>query len=225
MEIFLQSLATTSARLLFVSRPDLNVSEILSAHHTTVVHVGMLHNAEDIEKHVDHVLTQSKRLRALFKEVNLEPVKYFLDNSKGIFLWVAVALHELQRIKSISEFENQIQTFAKTSGSMDAVYNSVLSRLEPNNRKWIAEILRWVVAAEGTLVVTDLQHAVQHAVGEKLFDFDEFIDVDCGSLLQRTPGQAIQLVHDTFRSFLLDSSKCPVDFYIDEKEIHVCTCT
>src|SRR5271154_6992140 len=221
MEIFLQSLGTTSARLLFISRPDLNVSEILSPHHTTVVQVGMTQNSEDIEKHVDNVVSQSKRLRALFKEANIEPVKYFLGHSNGIFLWVAVALQELQRLKSVSEFENEIQMFARSSGSMDAVYAGIICKLERNNRKWIAEILRWVVAAEGQLLIVDLRDAVEHAVGEKLLDFDEFIDIDCGSLLQRTPGQAIQLVHVTLRSFLLDSTKCPSDFYIDENEIHV----
>jgi hypothetical protein len=68
MEIFLQSLRTTSARLLFISRPDLNVSEILSPHRTTIVQVGMTQNSKDIEMYVDNVVTQSKRLRALFKE-------------------------------------------------------------------------------------------------------------------------------------------------------------
>jgi tetratricopeptide (TPR) repeat protein len=111
--------------------------------------------------------------------------------------------------------------FARSSGSMDAVYTDIINKLEPNSRKWIAEILRWVVASEGQLLIVDLRDAVEHAVGEKLLDFDEFIDVDCGSLLQRTPGQAIQLVHVTVRSFLLDSTKCPSDFYIDQKEIHV----
>jgi tetratricopeptide (TPR) repeat protein len=221
MEIFLQSLGTTSARLLFISRPDLNVSEILSPHHTTIVQVGMTQNSDDIEKYVDNVVTQSKRLRALFKEANIEPVKYFLDNSNGIFLWVAVALQELQRLKSVSDFENQIQMFARSSGSMDLVYTDIINKLEPNSTKWIAEILRWVVAAEGQLLIVDLRDAVEHAAGEKLLDFDDFIDVDCGSLLQRTPGQAIQLIHVTLRSFLLDSTKCPSDFYIDEKEIHV----
>ena len=219
MILFLQALHTTTARLLFISRPDLSLAEILSPVRTTTVRLDKRQNEEDITKFVNRTFTESKKLRSLFEAENIDPLKYFLEHARGIFLWVAVTLRELGRIKSKSEFQNEIDGFSKASGSMDELYRSILAKLESNSRKWMAEILRWVVAAEARLSVADLHDAVRYALKDTLYDFEEFIDVDCGSLLQKTPALEIQLVHETFRSFLLNSEKCASDFHIEENEI------
>jgi hypothetical protein len=65
---------------------------------------------------------------------------------------------------------------------------------------------------------------------DKLVDFQKFLETDCGSLLQLIPsifpeqsddsGDTVQLIHETFRSFLLNSEYCPQSFVIDEIWAH-----
>ena len=56
---------------------------------------------------------------------------------------------------------------------------------------------------------------------EEFVEFRKFLDVECGSFLSRVnPGWSFRLVHETFRSFLLDPEKCHPDFLLDEESSH-----
>jgi hypothetical protein len=61
-----------------------------------------------------------------------------------------------------------------------------------------------------------------------------FLEIQCGSVLRVVlsqteksavvsapqPIEALQVIHETFRSFLMDSHKCGMEFFIDEEAAH-----
>jgi hypothetical protein len=57
-----------------------------------------------------------------------------------------------------------------------------------------------------------------------LVDFRQFLEKDCGSILQLLPNasqrEGVQLIHEPFRSFLIDAESCPQVFYIDMALTH-----
>jgi tetratricopeptide (TPR) repeat protein len=225
IDIFLQSLAgLASTQLLLISRPDINISGILSPQNPTVKAIDIGDNREDIEIYVTNTLAKSTTLQNLFNRENVKPVRFFLDNANGIFLWVAVALQRLAMIDSRSDFQKELESMSEASGSMESLYLNILRGVPEKSRRWITEILRWVVGTRILLTVEELRASVERSLQDELGDFQKFVEVNCGSMLQilnaedEEPNQ-IQLIHETFRSFLLSREKCPSDYYIDEAEI------
>jgi hypothetical protein len=61
---------------------------------------------------------------------------------------------------------------------------------------------------------------------DELADLQEFLEIDCGSVLQivgeedNIETRGVQLIHETFRSFLVNEKTCPPDFCIDLEPMH-----
>jgi tetratricopeptide (TPR) repeat protein len=235
MHVLLQRLAKLpSTRLLFISRPIAKVSEFVE--NTYSKPIRPVENAEDIDSYVRKTVNKSETLKAQFKAAYKDPVQYFRDKGNGIFLWVVLVLQQLQKAKSRSVFLKYLDGFSAASGSMENLYFSILSRIDGEDRTWVKEIIRWLVVVKQPLTVSLLQHLVEWCLEDKLVDFRRFLDADCGSLLQVTlplplpmplprlsnevKDENVRLVHETFRSFIVDREKCPPAYFIDETETH-----
>jgi tetratricopeptide (TPR) repeat protein len=222
IDIFIRALAEiATTRLLFLSRPDTKFSA-LSKHNSTIKTVGPSDNVNDIEKYVTDVLANSTRLQNFFDLEEVEPVSFFLRKANGIFLWVAISLKTLQRIEAHADFKRELESLSQASGDMEKLYRNVLERVDENSRKWIQRILKWVVTARRLLTMVELREILEHSLQDKLGDFQNFIEIRCGSMLQILTaedecGSKVQLIHETFRSFLLDGKNCPTDYHIDGK--------
>jgi tetratricopeptide (TPR) repeat protein len=221
IDIFIRALAEiATTRLLFLSRPDTKFSA-LSKHNSTIKTVGPSDNVNDIEKYVTGVLANSNRLQNFFDLEKVEPVNFLLRKANGVFLWVAISLNTLQRIEGQGKFKQELESLSQASGDMEKLYRNILERVDENSRKWIQNILKWVVGARRLLTMVELQEILEHSLQDKLGDFQNFIEIRCGSILQILTaederGSRVQLIHDTFRSFLLDGKNCPTDYHIDE---------
>jgi GPI inositol-deacylase, winged helix domain len=110
---------------------------------------------------------------------------------------------------------------------MEILYTTILSRIEKDDRKWVKEIIRWLVVAKRLLSVGELKDVVEWCLQDKLVDFRNFVELDCGSILQLIPSSdgkddpGVQLIHETFRSFVLNSENLPQLFLINEVDGHV----
>ena len=150
-------------------------------------------------------------------------MKYFEEKGDGIFLWVELVIRQLAKAKSMSAFKKALEGFSDASGSMDKLYTGVLSRIQEDDWRWIREIIRWLVVAERQVSEQELKDAVEWCLQDGLADFHDFLEVDCGSIVQLLAGekdaQIVQLVHETFGAFVVKEI-CPSPFFIDKTETH-----
>ena len=170
-------------------------------------------------------MNESETLKAQFKAAFKDPIQYFREKGSGIFLWVVLVLQQLEKAKSSSVFLKYLDGFSAASGSMENLYCAILSRIDEEDRKWVREIIRWLVVTERQLSVRWLQHLVEWCLQDKLvIDFRRFLDADCGSILQFLPGEKgdenVRLVHETFRSFVVNREACPTEYFVDVTETH-----
>ena len=225
MHVLLRSLIKLpSARLLFISRSTADICNIITNPTVTVKDISKIENAQDIKKYVQDFVAKSIPLQTLFRNENKDPVRYFEDKADGIFLWVVLVIQQLERAKTQSVFRKYLDGFSAASGSMETLYESLLLRIDENHQKWVKEIIQWLVVAERRLSVEDLKSVVEFCVDDQFADFQEFLMVDCGSILQLIPDtdgpDGVQLIHETFRSFILKPDICPQAFLVVEVETH-----
>ena len=199
--------------VLLISRPNFDVRKVDSS--CLVKTIDAKDNEQDIKTHVMNAVARSETLKAHFVAERIDPLRYFCRNSNGIFLWVGVVLHELAQINSHNHFLRCLETFADTCGDMDKVYSKILfdaAKVHTEaDLKWIHEILDWLNIAEEPLYSNELRAAVEWSQKDQLGDFQRFLTVQCGSLVQCLPdgpGFKVKLVHETLRSFL-DPEKRP----------------
>lgn len=220
-----------SSRILIISRPIADISNVLQ--NVTVRDIGD-ENRQDIETYVRDYLDTNKSLRAQFKNVKVNPLNYFQEKANGVFLWVVLVVEQLAKTKSQSQFQKYLDGFSEASGSMEKLYSTILSKFSEEDKKWAAEIIKWLVATKGGISIKYLQDGVEWCLKDKLVDFHEFVQVDCGSILQKSESSVdpwtypwtferktiyfVQLIHKTFREFVIDAERCPPMFYVDEKE-------
>ena len=211
-----------STRLLFISRPSANVSSIVQ--NTTTITITKAENERDINAYVNKAVAESERLRTHFKNEHTNPVTYFQEKADGIFLWVVLVINQLAKAKTKLIFQKYLKGFSDASGSMNRLYESILLRCDQDDVPWIKEIIRWLAVAERQLSVEELKDAVEWCLKDEHVDFQNFLEVECGSILQvlSVEGKVtnVQLIHETFRSFVLNPIACPQEFLINEADTH-----
>lgn len=220
LDIFLQHLTTLRGRLLFVSRGEANISRTIPALITKSLGKG--DNSNDIDAYIRQAIDTSERLKTHFQNEKLDAFKYFHEKANGIFLWVVIVLHQLAQAKSTSMFRKFLDGFSEAS-DMEQLYSSVLSRIEGEDRKWMQEILKWVVVCQpgfpGSIFVDELKEAVEWSLKDSLPEFETFLEVEGGSLFHLVPHppgvSKVELIHETLKSFLKNPVDCPRPFYVD----------
>jgi tetratricopeptide (TPR) repeat protein len=168
-------------RLLFISRPNANVSRVLPASITKSI--GKKDNFDDIDAYVKQTIASSKTLQRHFRKEGVDPTKFFHEKANSIFLWVVLVLQQLAKAKSTSVFKKYLSGFSDASGDMERLYSALLSRFEEEDLRWVKEILKWVVVAKENLKVEELKKAVELSLDDQLPEFCEFLEVECGSIL------------------------------------------
>jgi tetratricopeptide (TPR) repeat protein len=210
-----------SIRLLIISRPELNVEEYI--HPLTIWDLNHIDNMSDIDIYVkQEVERDNSRLLKYFTAAAEGPYDYFRNHSGGMFLWVATVLKELADIHFQEAFAERLKNFSKASGDIKKLYLDILKSVKKDDIASIKEILRWLVATQRKLRITELQAAVEWTLKQHFHDsqqFVRFLERICGSLLRRTCVDEglvhVELVHETIVSVLLDSKECPENFRVD----------
>ena len=168
----------------------------------------------DINSYIQQKLGESQRLQKHFEREGIEPLYYFQEHARGTFLWVVIVIQQLEKVKSASIFKKYINGFADASGDMELLYSRVLMRFTEEDGRWVREILSWLVIKQGSMAVDVLKDAVEQALDDELSDFANFLDIDCGSILNvkkfnpskiswtPTEDTAVELIHETLRSYL-----------------------
>jgi hypothetical protein len=208
--------------VLFIIRPDIPIRGIPLL---ITKSIRENDNRGDVEAYVRQKLSTSKpKFQKWYPKDAPEPVEFLVRGSNGLFLWVSTVLHQLSTANTKSKFKSYFDSLGKSSGNMDALYRGILDRIGDEEKRWVFEILRWVIAAETPLSINQLEGLVQWSLDDERENFKEFLEDECGSFVRVVPGregaQVVQPTHETFRSFLPDPMKCPEKFFFDEEKAH-----
>ena len=218
LDILIQCLAgLPRCRFAVFSRPPSDVVRMIPVAITRSITI--YDNSHDIRTYVEQVINKSDKLQRHFQKASLNPVEYFLPRAQGIFLWVDLVLQELSKANSKSVFKQYLENFSQMAGNMSQLYTSVLCRMGNEDTKWAKEIMKWLMVCKTFLNVKELQEMVERSLEDEHDDFSNFLQVQCGSFLCFVGGYDgsvyVQLIHETFRSFLVDAAQCPSNFLID----------
>jgi tetratricopeptide (TPR) repeat protein len=230
LHVFLACLAkVSSVRLLCISRPTALQSVIPNTFEKTI---SKSDNAEDIDSYVREMLKDFQNLRHLFEEAGEDPINYFRTTGDGVFLWVKLVLRQLMKAKTVFTFQKYLDRFSAASEStsestekLHKLYCAILSVIDEDYKVWVREIMCWTLIAKGPLSLSTLQGLAEWCLRpDKTTDFHRFLDETCGALLQYLPhpdgkGMRVELVHETFKSFIGHSKTCPTEFRVDTREI------
>ena len=205
-------------RLLCVSRPSADISKVLPRAFNKPLRRE--DTQADIDSYVTNTITESSTLEMLFRETRKDPLAYFREKGSGIFLWVVLVLQQLEKSTTRSAFLRCLEGFSEATGSMDKLYFAILSKVAHDDKRLVKEILRWVVFSPRFFSTQELKDIVEKCLDERFVDFQRFFDTKCGSFVSHRGDFPIHIVHETFRSFLLNPKKCQPEFLLDEPRTH-----
>lgn len=222
MDILIERLCELkSTRLLFLCRPQSVISRLKTQ--SIFRSIGFSDNKEDIEAYVRKQLKENETLQTRFEKEGIDPISFFVSNSNGIFLWVVLLLEQLSKA-SRNVFQKYVHDVTEAPNDMTQLYARIIDCLDSEQRKWLREILFWVIGSKRQLMIDELQTAVEWGLQDELANFREFVERQCGSIfliaeLQGMTG-TVQIIHETFRSFLGNTETCPIDLQITIHAAH-----
>jgi len=117
--------------------------------------IGFNDNKSDIEAYVRKQLNEHKALVARFEKEGIDPIPFFLSNSNGIFLWVVLLLDQLSKA-SRALFQKYVHDVTEAPSDMTQLYANILHCLDSEQRRWLREILLWVLASKRQLAIKEL---------------------------------------------------------------------
>ena len=227
LHVFLACLGRLpSIRLLCISRPSAKIQTIIP--NAFVKTLSKTDNGDDIDAYVRTEVGKSITLQTLFRQ---DPVQYFREHGEGVFLWVKIVLQQLAKAKTASAFQNYLEGFSAAhniTDKLESLYHIILSRISEDDKVWVNEIIGWLLVAKTPLSIGTLQALVEWCREDKIVAFQQFLDETYGSILRFLPqpdgkGNLVELVHETFKSFITDPKVCPSPFLIDKPEVE-CYC-
>jgi tetratricopeptide (TPR) repeat protein len=214
--------------MLLTSQPTPDIITAMTA--STRIELHEWNNQDNIDTYVKKQLTSDPELLNRFHYVQKDPLQFFREKHKGMFLWVSTVLKYLPRTDSDDDFE---RILSKVPDTMSGLYQEGLKRLEQemseDEKRWIHDIFCLAVTAKRNLHVAELEVALslmrQMKSGldkrPKIWDIKKTLS-RCGAFLhvvQLDPGEdnkSISLVHDSFKLFITDGKVCQNEFLVNE---------
>lgn len=222
MEVLIDCLANLpSARILFISRPTSVISETIPS--SKMIHRRLVgaDNKSDINSYVRKTINESSTLHRYFESLQVDPHEYFDKNANGIFLWVVIFLQQLKNAGSKKAFKECFNRFKKVGAmEINELYKTMFSKVKKSDKDFVREILRWLVY--GNFAVSTLRGAVEWCLDDIKLDFEEFLQIGCGSMLLSVDAEDdtdVQLIHETFRSFVTDPAQGKEFYFVDQKNL------
>ena len=197
-----------SAKVVITSRRE---PELVGAiERVPSVAIGAEDLRDDIKAYLEYQVSQSSMLSD--PRVRSRIVRVLSVRSKGMFLWVALMLKELESRSTIDEIESALSSLPD---GLNEVYERILTRLhntlKPSRRMFCCRLLKWITLAKRPLRLDEVGEALKleyaTATGDSSFTQNLLcsvreLELVCGSLVT-VKNQSIQLIHLSTREFLL----------------------
>lgn len=142
---------------------------------------------------------------------------YLSQRSLGNFLWVSMAVTELESKSRVEAWEH----LNRLSSTLDAMYEWMVMQIPHGWRELSTKVLLWVTLAFRPLSLTELLEALdERRLG--LADADTLRDcIDhCGQLLRVSADNTVKLVHNSAREYLLGRLQSSPSFFKDCVELN-----
>ncbi len=146
------------------------------------------------------------QLPAIDEEARQDMISRISAKSAGCFLWVSLVLQELRRAHTSKEIR---QVLDEVPSDMNDLYSRILDRMSsaPLYGKVLAKaILTWTVCASRPLTTEELYQALQMDIKDKIDSIVASIESRCGQLVYVDAHSRVQMIHQTARDYLLQSS-------------------
>ncbi|KAF2016553.1 hypothetical protein BU24DRAFT_481180 [Aaosphaeria arxii CBS 175.79] len=235
-----QSLRHTRLRVLLTSRPEIPIQYGFTQIRKDRYQDFILHEIQpaviehDISVFLRHELGQIIRKHGVGIEwPNETAIARLSKNSGGLFIWAATALRFVDEDSQL--VETRLHSLINQEGSdilpperkLDEIYTTVLASSFHGNhneeeiqalRRLFRQVVGSIVILQDSLSVDQLAEllGIDSAVVRKtLARLHSVLHVPASET------GSIQLLHPSFRDFLLDQGRCSeLDFYIDERLVH-----
>lgn len=167
---------------------------------------------EDIRSYLEHQISQSEILSNAL--VRHRITRILSIRSKGMFLWVALMIKELD-LCTVEEIDH---TLDRLPDGLNEVYERILTRLhdtlKPSRKTFCCRLLKWITLAKRPLRLTEVGEALrlQYAAAidsgytQHLLCSTRELELVCGSLVTVKDG-IIQLIHLSTKEFLIDQKR------------------
>ena len=140
--------------------------------------------------------------------------KQLCSRANGVFLWLALAIVDIQRVESLL---NPVHAINRLPASIDAFYQSALRKIPSQDIEMAQRIFSWLTVASRLLYLSELEEALavradriqSHeqapSVTQKLDLFKTQAEIHriCGWLVTITEEGIVSLRHPTLREYLL----------------------
>ena len=202
----------TSVKFIVTSRPESDITEILSAIDPAVlrIHVDSGRVNHDLQKFINvkvDELSKTKRYKSGLRDKIRDALT---DKAGGTFLYVSLVLHDLQKITISAQVTQKLK---ELPSDLNKMYDRILSLVDADCADIAKMVLRWVAVARRPLTVEELAMALTLGTGtwekstmppEDLLDefrdgykcCEPFVYVD-------TRNYTINLVHQSAKDYLL----------------------
>ncbi|KAI4264650.1 MAG: hypothetical protein L6R42_000248 [Xanthoria sp. 1 TBL-2021] len=198
-----------TVKVILTSRREPNLVGILQNKPTLGMGPGDVQ--KDIKSYLEYQVSQSSKLSD--PHVCHRVTRILNIRSKGMFLWVALMIRELNEMNTIEEIE---YTLTHLPDGLNEVYERILTRLrhsfKPSSKTFCCKVLKWITLAKRPLRLTELGEAlkIQYEAAVEDFTYSQHLlcstrelELVCGSLVTVKDG-IIQLIHLSTKEFLVD---------------------
>ncbi|KAJ4315059.1 hypothetical protein N0V84_008571 [Fusarium piperis] len=149
--------------------------------------LGLLEH--DIQLYISDQVSHLAKVKGIEGLPLCQYIEYaFRKRAGGTFLWVSFMAHDLER-KTVGEIEHAL---TQLPNNLPEVYERILSKIHPESKTAVANMLTWLLFASRPLTVVELCDAVQ--IKPTLYLTKEQICLDyiqsCGHLLQVSTGRS-----------------------------------
>ncbi|KAA8893974.1 ankyrin repeat-containing domain protein [Sphaerosporella brunnea] len=191
-------------KIAITSRPHVPVS----SHLTDLIQIPLI--AEKLKD--DITLFVDSRVHRLFKGGLIDEVRQALvGGADGMFLWVSLMLEEFEMATTTTPRAIRERLKALPRG-LPAVYENILGRIQPEDRKRAENILQWVTWAMRPLTLEELAIAIAIRTDmSSLSEIEDDIETDprkvlrliFGPMLKIEVDDTVHLVHQSAKDFLI----------------------
>ena len=178
-----------SARVVITSRREPELVGAIERVPSVAIGVEDLH--DDIKAYLEYQVSQSSMLSD--PRVRSRIVRVLSVRSKGMFLWVALMLKELESRSTIDEIESALSSLPD---GLNEVYERILTRLhttlKPSRKTFCCSLLKWITLAKRPLRLDEVGEALKleyaMATGDSSFTQNLLcsareLELVCGSLV------------------------------------------
>jgi hypothetical protein len=148
------------------------------------------------------------------KDFSVDDREMVIARSDGLFIWASTACNFLKNSRRPKQVLKYIEM--KTADNIDKLYFEVMKQASEDfeERSMLVNVLRIILSAFEPVSATTVQ-----ALLPQVDEVGTFIQ-DLGSVIRSlTPDQPIQIIHPTFREFLLDSNRSK-EYHVDSASAH-----